>query len=452
MIKNSLRNFYEKYLALGYLAEGKSESVIRSVRMTSMVQFVLTSLINLLLIPVLLSEPPETHAVSMSLLAILVSVFGIARYLLYKKYFILAAFITLLNLNFHLAGLCYAQADDPAYMGFLIALNLPFLMIPASYPKTRWTLIFIPAILFILDRYFYQVMGVEGLFGPPKLIVSADYLIPPIIMLLIFMIILQNHFVKAVDNAEAKLSEEYEKSEKLILNILPLEVSNELKKNGISKPKHFENATVCFTDFQGFTGIAESLTPSELVEELDRCFSYFDRLMEKYNLEKLKTIGDSYMFAGGIPIETSTHAITCVLASLEIQDFMNKMKEDKSKAGQPYWELRLGIHSGSLVAGVIGEKKFAYDVWSDTVNTASRCESSGVAGKINISKQTYELVKEFFQCEHRGLIPAKNKGEIDMYFVNALLPDFRNENHLFEPNEEFKKKYFALENTKLDYK
>lgn len=150
-------------------------------------------------------------------------------------------------------------------------------------------------------------------------------------------------------------------SEKLLLNILPREVAHELKTEGTSKLRHYPSATVCFTDFEGFTKITESLESAELVAELDRCFSYFDSLMDRYNLEKLKTIGDSYMFAGGIPNSNSTHAVDCVMAALEIQAFMNQMKEIKNSQGLPYWQLRLGIHSGDLVAGVIGEKKFAYD-------------------------------------------------------------------------------------------
>ncbi|MBK8395616.1 MAG: adenylate/guanylate cyclase domain-containing protein [Leptospiraceae bacterium] len=220
--------------------------------------------------------------------------------------------------------------------------------------------------------------------------------------------------------AQKESEVERQKSEKLLLNILPKDVAKELKEKGFAEPVLFENVSVMFTDFKGFTTIAEGLSPKKLVEELDQCFSYFDALMERYHLEKLKTIGDSYMCAGGIPNKNTTHAIDCVLAALEIQSIMQQMKELKEMAGLPYWELRLGIHSGSLVAGVIGEKKFAYDVWGDTVNTASRMESSGTPGKINISGSTYEFVKDFFECEYRGKVKAKNKGDVDMYYVEGL--------------------------------
>ena len=248
---------------------------------------------------------------------------------------------------------------------------------------------------------------------------------------------------KEVELRTAQYREEYKKSESLLLNILPSKVASELKVKGKTTPEYFESVSVCFTDFVGFTKIAESMKPSELVSELDDCFSFFDYIIGKYNLEKLKTIGDSYMFAGGIPIPSSTHAIDCILASLEIQSFMSDKITLKNLEGSPYWELRLGINSGSLIAGVIGNKKFTYDIWSDTVNTASRCESSGIPGKINISKNTYNLVSGFFDCEYRGSIPVKNKGNVDMYTVIAIKPELALEGL---PGPEFWKKYEKVKN------
>ena len=237
---------------------------------------------------------------------------------------------------------------------------------------------------------------------------------------------------------------EREKSDRLLLNILPAEIAEELKETGRTTPRRYESASVLFTDFQGFTLIAAELGPEELISELDRCFSYFDQVCDHYRLEKLKTIGDAYMCAGGIPIANKTHAIDCVLTALEIQDFMNRMKSIKESQGLSYWELRLGIHSGPLVAGVIGERKFAYDVWGDTVNTASRLESTGVTGRVNISGTTFELVREFFQCEYRGKVAAKHKGEVDMYFVLGLLPELSRADEPRVPNERFHTMYDAL--------
>lgn len=220
--------------------------------------------------------------------------------------------------------------------------------------------------------------------------------------------------------AAKKLEEEKRLTEKLLLNILPIEVAKELKHRGKVEPINYESVSVLFTDFKNFTQLSENLTPKQLVDELDYCFSYFDEIIEKHNLEKLKTIGDSYMACGGIPNANSTHAIDTVLAALEIQAFMQQRKERKNKNNTPYWEIRIGIHSGPLMAGVIGQKKFAYDVWGDTVNIASRMESSGVPGTINISQATFELIKDYFECHCRGKIPAKNKGNLDMYLVTGI--------------------------------
>ena len=224
--------------------------------------------------------------------------------------------------------------------------------------------------------------------------------------------------------AQKETEREKIKSESLLLNILPEEIAAELKDLGNSKPVFYSSATVLFTDFQGFTEMAEKLEPSKLISELDYCFSKFDSLMEKYNLEKLKTIGDSYMCVGGIPKSNKTHAIDCVLAALEMQTIMNEWRAMKIQNSENFWTIRIGIHSGPLIAGVIGQKKFAYDVWGDTVNLASRMESSGLAQKINISGDTFNLVQDFFDCDYRGKIAAKSKGEVDMYLVNGIKKEF----------------------------
>lgn len=203
---------------------------------------------------------------------------------------------------------------------------------------------------------------------------------------------------------------ERRKSEKLLLNILPAETAHELKKNGKAKARHYEQVTVMFTDFKGFTSIAEKLSAQELVNELDIIFKKFDAIISKYPIEKIKTIGDAYMCAGGLPLLNNTSAFDVIKAALEIQSWM---KEQNNQ-----WQLRIGIHTGPVTAGVVGDKKFAYDIWGDAVNTASRMESSGEPGKINISDNTYQLVKNQFSCEWRGKISIKNKGEIEMYFVS----------------------------------
>jgi len=181
-----------------------------------------------------------------------------------------------------------------------------------------------------------------------------------------------------------------------------------------------------FTDFKNFTRISEKLSPSELVAEIHYCFKAFDHIISKRNIEKIKTIGDSYMCAGGLPVANKTNATDVVKAALEIQQFIREHFHQRMKEGKEPFEIRIGVHTGPVVAGIVGVKKFAYDIWGDTVNLAARMESSGEAGKINISGTTYELVKDKFQCTYRGKIQAKNKGEVDMYFVSEINRAFQN--------------------------
>ncbi|HNR17986.1 MAG TPA: adenylate/guanylate cyclase domain-containing protein [Chitinophagaceae bacterium] len=216
-----------------------------------------------------------------------------------------------------------------------------------------------------------------------------------------------------------RISKEKHRSEELLLNILPEKTAAELKETGKAKTKRFESVSVLFTDFKNFTQASEELTPEELVEEINHCYSEFDRIVSKYGIEKIKTIGDSYMCAGGLPVPNNTHPFDIIAAALEMTLFIEKNKKDRTEKGLPYFELRLGIHTGPVVAGIVGIKKFAYDIWGDTVNTASRMESSGEVGKLNISGATYELVKDKFTCIYRGKVEAKNKGLIDMYFVEG---------------------------------
>ena len=216
-----------------------------------------------------------------------------------------------------------------------------------------------------------------------------------------------------------KIASAKKRSDELLLNILPEETAEELKATGTAKAKGFEMVTVLFTDFKNFTLASEILSPEELVEEINHCFSEFDRIISKYNIEKIKTIGDAYMCAGGLPVANTTNPVDVILAGLEMVDFIARNKADRESNGQPFFELRLGIHTGPVVAGIVGIKKFAYDIWGDTVNTASRMESSGEVGRVNISGTTYEIVKDNFNCIHRGKIEAKNKGQIDMYFVES---------------------------------
>ena len=216
-----------------------------------------------------------------------------------------------------------------------------------------------------------------------------------------------------------KISKEKARSEELLLNILPEEVAEELKAKGSAAAVQIDQVTVLFTDFKGFTAMSEILTPKELVRDLHECFSAFDHICEKHGLEKIKTIGDAYMAAGGLPTPNTTHATDVINAALEIRDFISQGKVLKIANGLPYFEIRIGIHTGPVVAGIVGVKKFSYDIWGDTVNTASRMESSGEVGHVNISEATYDLVQAGpgLHFTPRGKVQAKGKGDMEMYFV-----------------------------------
>ena len=240
-------------------------------------------------------------------------------------------------------------------------------------------------------------------------------------MLLAFFLFLgftrQKKSNRLLSEKNQEINQEKERSEELLLNILPAQVAGELKASGKAKARHYDNVTVLFSDFKDFSKIAEKLPPDQLVKELDYCFKAFDQIISRHGLEKIKTIGDAYMCAGGLPAPTGDHAACSVKAAVEMQEFLNNWKTEKLLAGEPFFEARIGMHSGPVVAGVVGVKKFAYDIWGDTVNIASRMESSGEPGKINISGKTRQLLNGSFECTYRGKIEAKNKGEIDMYFV-----------------------------------
>jgi class 3 adenylate cyclase len=292
--------------------------------------------------------------------------------------------------------------------------------------KNKFTVIFyfiINALFFAICKYSFAVMK-PFLFMPNG---ENMYVINHItVFIIVFLIV---YYFKS-ENARQEglleiknihLAAEKQKSDNLLLNILPEEVAEELKAKGSADAKQFDEVTVMFTDFKGFTQISERLSAKELVGEIDYCFKAFDNIITSHNIEKIKTIGDAYMCAGGLPVVNTTNAGDVVKAALEIQMFMLEHLRQRKNEGKEVFEIRIGIHSGPVVAGIVGVRKFAYDIWGDTVNIASRMESSGEAGKVNISGSTYELVKDKFNCTHRGKIQAKNKGEIDMYFVEKIL-------------------------------
>ncbi len=230
---------------------------------------------------------------------------------------------------------------------------------------------------------------------------------------------------------------EQEKSENLLLNILPKKTASELKEKGKAQTLTYPQASVLFSDFKGFTKLTETMNPQELVVILDSYFKAYDQALSRYGVEKIKTIGDAYMCACGLPQSAKHHALQIVGFGLEMMRLTNEINAQRSKRGEAPWELRIGAHSGMVIAGVVGQKKFAYDIWGDTVNVASRMETSGHEGQVNISEDTYHLVKEFFVCTPRGKVSAKNKGELEMYFVEGFLPPYADTNSAQKPSAAF---------------
>ena len=225
--------------------------------------------------------------------------------------------------------------------------------------------------------------------------------------------------LRFVHRSRAAIQKEKDVSEGLLLNILPEEVAAELKVKGYADAKEFGTATILFSDFKGFTELSEKLTADELIKELNICFKAFDGIMGQHHVEKIKTIGDAYMAAGGLPDTQKGSPADVLLAALDMQAFMLGYGSERKAQGRPYFTMRVGLHTGPVIAGIVGVKKFAYDIWGDTVNTASRMESSGEVGRVNISNTTYLLVKDDprFTFVPRGMVAAKGKGEMEMWFA-----------------------------------
>jgi class 3 adenylate cyclase len=229
----------------------------------------------------------------------------------------------------------------------------------------------------------------------------------------------------------AELDQEKRRSDDLLHNILPAETADELKRRGRAEARHYDRVTVLFTDFERFTELAATLSPADLVRELDECFNAFDVIVAKHGVEKIKTIGDAYMAVGGLPVPNSTHPDDVVQAALEMRDFI----ADRRRRGGPYLGMRIGVHTGPVVAGIVGKKKFQYDVWGDTVNTASRMESSGAAGQVNISQATHDFLGNRFRFVPRGELEAKGKGRLAMFFVDRPDPSQPNPKGRAETDE-----------------
>jgi len=254
--------------------------------------------------------------------------------------------------------------------------------------------------------------------GQNQLYISNHALMFAILFAMIYSFKSENLFQeKLLEERNRNLDFEKQRSDRLLLNILPAKTAEELKSTGQSKAQQFKLVTVLFTDFQDFTIKSAQMTPDQIVHEMNSYYVEFDKIMSKHSVEKIKTIGDGYMAAGGLPVENTSNPFDVTNAALEVLDMVKQEKEKRISEGRMFFELRVGIHSGPVVAGIIGINKFSYDIWGDTVNTAARMQSSGEVGKINVSGSTHALIKDHYQTTHRGKVQAKGKGEIDMYFV-----------------------------------
>ncbi|MFO1189904.1 MAG: adenylate/guanylate cyclase domain-containing protein [Alphaproteobacteria bacterium] len=240
-----------------------------------------------------------------------------------------------------------------------------------------------------------------------------------------------------LERARAEIAAERDKSERLLRNILPDAVARELKEKNSVVPRFYESATIMFADFEGFTKLTERMDPKSLIGQLDQFFSAFDEIAQIHRLEKLKTIGDAYMCVGGLPEPNRTHPVDACLAALAMQDYMAKMNKQREKLRLPIWSLRIGLHTGSVMAGVVGQRRFIYDVWGDAVNLAARIESAGAGGRINLSDATVNRVRTLFETEERGSIEAKNKGPLPMYFLTRIKPALSQNSQGCLPNAAF---------------
>ena len=292
----------------------------------------------------------------------------------------------------------------------LWSLICPFgaLMFSDPRPALRWFLAYLG--LVILSG-FLQIYARTEDYLPPQVITA--FFVANIGAVSAIAFVLLRRFILEKDQAQKLLRVEQERSERLLLNVLPKEIAATLKAGEGTIADHYDCASVMFADLEGFTPLSAEMAPVEMVELLNEIYSHFDALVEKHDLEKIRTIGDNYMVASGVPRRRPDHAQVLARLALDMCAYLSTLPPRNGRR----ISFRMGINSGPVIAGVIGRKKFAYDLWGDTVNTASRMESHGVGGKIQVTRDTYELIKDEFICEPRGTMTVKGKGELETWFL-----------------------------------
>jgi adenylate cyclase len=325
----------------------------------------------------------------------------------------------------------------PLYYAVVTSIVIVFTLTFSTF-RFIHALLFLAGSLILSALVYAFVLRLSG----PDLLFSA-YVIGSFTLLSVLAGYSREYYIRQDFLQSDELSGEKRKSEELLLNILPRAVAKELKASGTTKPVSYDGVTVLFADFVGFNQRTTGVGAEPIISALDRYFSYFDFITKKYRLEKIKTIGDAYMLAGGLDSSIPTHAVDCVLAAF---DFLDYVRRDGAESdGKLSFELRVGIHTGPVIAGVLGSLKFSYDIFGSTVNVASRMEKYSAANRINVSRNTYELVKDFFECESRGIVAVKNEEKYEMFFVNGIKGELCLDRENNIPNAEFVRLYDELE-------
>ena len=250
-------------------------------------------------------------------------------------------------------------------------------------------------------------------------------------------LLVRNEMLRDLERARDTAVAGKAESDKLLLNILPPSIAAELKANDRVQPRYFDSATVMLIDFTGFTRLVETMEPASVIDQLNQHFTRFDDIMASHRLEKLKTIGDAYLAVGGVPEPNRTHAIDAALGALQIIDHLAKLNRQREKLHLPAWQVRIGINTGPVIAGVVGKHKFTYDIWGNTVNITQRVEAAGVPGRISIAESTWQHIKTRFETDARGAVEVKHQGSVNMYYLNRIRPEFSTDPAGIMPNDRF---------------